>query len=492
MNLPRSSEVDLAETRSLKAPEVGQYASNADIDLACGLDQVLAGIGVSMSEEDIQKELSTQDENCECKKGMRPQVDRRQLLRGSVAALAGGGALVAASNAALADTAGARKWPVPSDPTKEQGRMMGEDRGYGLRSQFETETRWWAKTRTTSYTPLAKQQGIITPSGLHFERHHAGIPEIDPAKHSLVIHGHVQRPMKYTVEDIKRFPSISRIHFIECAGSTGSQFSKIGAKDVQRTHGLLSTSEWTGVSVSTLLKQVGLKDGAAWVLAEGADAAMMTRSIPLDKMLDNAFVAYAQNGESIRPEQGYPLKLLLPGWEGNTHIKWLRRLHVSDKPFMTREETSKYTDILTKTGKSRIFTFTMEAKSVIAFPSGEMKLPRPGFYEITGTAWSGRGKIRHVEITTDGGKSWSLASLQDPIHSISQTRFRFPWVWDGKPTVIASRATDETGYMQPTHAQLKEARGLLAAGVTYHMNAIQHWGIKEDGEVYHWHPFVHG
>jgi sulfane dehydrogenase subunit SoxC len=219
---------------------------------------------------------------------------------------------------------------------------------------------------------------------------------------------------------------------------------------------------------------------------------MMTRSIPLDKMLDNAFVAYAQNGESIRPEQGYPLKLLLPGWEGNTHIKWLRRLHVSDKPFMTREETSKYTDILTKTGKSRIFTFTMEAKSVIAFPSGEMKLPRPGFYEITGTAWSGRGKIRHVEITTDGGKSWSLASLQDPIHSISQTRFRFPWVWDGKPTVIASRATDETGYMQPTHAQLKEARGLLAAGVTYHMNAIQHWGIKEDGEVYHWHPFVHG
>jgi len=205
--------------------------------------------------------------------------------------------------------------------------------------------------------------------------------------------------------------------------------------------------------------------------------------------LSDALIVFAQNGEAMRPEQGYPMRLFLPGWEGNISIKWLRRLEVSDKPYYTREETSKYSDLITTTGKSRIFTFTMEAKSVITFPSGEMKLPGAGFYEITGLAWSGRGKIARVEISTDGGKTWSLASLQDPVLAISQTRFRFPWIWDGKPAVIQSRATDESGYSQPTHQQLIAERGPLESGSSfYHMNAIQSWGIAADGSVKNVHP----
>jgi len=254
-------------------------------------------------------------------------------------------------------------------------------------------------------------------------------------------------------------------------------------KTVQGTHGLLSTSEWTGVQFSTLAREVGLKDGAGWVLAEGADSAVMTRSIPLEKLLADAIIAYAQNGEALRPEQGYPLRLILPGWEGNTHIKWLRRLDVSDKPFMTREETSKYTDLLGN-GKARQFSFTMEAKSVITFPSGEMKLPGPGFYEITGLAWSGRGRIARLEVSVDGGKNWNLAALQDPVLPICTTRFRFPWFWNGQPSVLQSRATDETGYVQPTLQQLVDIRGLAGPfGSVYHLNAIQSWSVAADGSV---------
>jgi len=277
---------------------------------------------------------------------------------------------------------------------------------------------------------------------------------------------------------------------MECSGTTGSEIMKAREPTVQRTHGLVSTSEWTGVPLSILLKQTGLKPGAAWALAEGADAAVMTRSVPIDKCLSDALIVFAQNGEAIRPEQGYPMRLFLPGWEGNISIKWLRRLEVSDKPYYTREETSKYTDLITTTGKSRIFTFTMEAKSVITFPSGKMKLPGAGFYEITGLAWSGRGKIARVEISTDGGKNWSLAALQEPVLPICQTRFRFPWLWDGTPSVIQSRATDETGYSQPTHKQLVDERGPLESGsLFYHMNAIQSWGIAADGSVKNVHPF---
>jgi sulfane dehydrogenase subunit SoxC len=332
-------------------------------------------------------------------------------------------------------------------------------------------------------TPLDKGLGNITPSGLHFERHHGGIATINPARHFLFVHGMVERPKKYGMSDIKRFPSVSRVLFIECSGNSLTEWKKPTLKTVQGTHGLLSTSEWTGVRFADLAREVGLKPGAAWVLAEGADSAVMTRSIPLEKLLTDGIIAYGQNGEALRPEQGYPLRLILPGWEGNTHIKWLRRLDVSDKPFMTREETSKYTDLM-KDGKARQFTFTMEAKSVITFPSGEMKLPGPGFYEVTGLAWSGRGKIDRVEVSTDGGKTWALAHLQDPILPICTTRFRFPWMWDGKPAVLQSRCTDETGYMQPTLKQLVDIRGANGPfGSFYHLNAVFSWAVAADGSV---------
>jgi sulfane dehydrogenase subunit SoxC len=209
----------------------------------------------------------------------------------------------------------------------------------------------------------------------------------------------------------------------------------------------------------------------------------MTRSIPLEKLLRDAIIAYGQNGEAIRPEQGYPLRLILPGWEGNLHIKWLRRLEISDKPFMTREETSKYTDLLGN-GKARQFTFTMDAKSVITFPSGEMKLPGPGFYEVSGLAWSGHGRIARVEVSSDGGKSWAIAQLQEPILPVSTVRFRFPWLWDGKDAILQSRAVDETGYVQPTLKRLVDIRGLSGPfGSIYHLNAIQSWAVAADGSV---------
>jgi sulfane dehydrogenase subunit SoxC len=428
------------------------------------------------------------DQDCPCKEGMFPRPSRRQLLHGA-AALAGGGSLALLAGGARAEApAGAVEYEVPDDPTKVQGRLTGDDGGYGTRAQFETEVRWRFPTATQesswTMTPLEHGRGIITPSGLHFERHHGGIPVIDPARHTLIVHGMVERPKKYTITDLERFPSTSRMYFIECSGNGLTEWREPTLKTVQGTHGLTSTSEWTGVPLSTILREVGVKDGAAWILAEGADAAVMTRSVPLDKAWSDALLAYGQNGEAIRPEQGYPLRLLLPGWEGNTHIKWLRRLEISDQPFMTREETSKYTDLLSS-GKARQFSFVMEAKSVITFPSGEMKLPGPGFYEVTGLAWSGRGRIERVEVSADGGQSWQLASLQEPILPVCHTRFRYPWRWDGNPAVLQSRCQDETGYLQPTLQQLVEVRGLGGGkfGSIYHLNAIQSWQVASDGSV---------
>jgi sulfane dehydrogenase subunit SoxC len=455
---------------------------------ALEIEQAVARLGERITEAQA-RELAVQ-EDCECKQGMFVLApSRRQLFGGAgLVAAVGMTAMLPGASQAMAPP-GAVEYPVPRDPTKEPGRVMGTDGGYGSRSQFESEVRWSNPARVASFTPLQAGYGVITPSGLHYERHHAGIPNIDPARHRLVIHGMVDRPIKYSLADLKRFPTVSRTYFLECSGSTFTEIMKATEPTVQRTHGLVSTSEWTGVPLSTLLKQTGLKPGAAWVLAEGSDAAVMTRSVPIDKCLSDALVVFAQNGEAIRPEQGYPMRLFLPGWEGNISIKWLRRLEVSDKPYYTREETSKYTDLVTTTGKARIFTFTMEAKSVITFPSGEMKLPGPGFYEITGLAWSGRGKIARVEISTDSGKTWNLASLQDPVLPICQTRFRFPWVWNGTPAIIQSRATDETGYTQPTHQQLIAERGPLESGpLFYHMNGIQSWAIEPDGSVKNVHP----
>ena len=455
---------------------------------AKAIEEALGRIGEPISEAQA-KALSAR-EDCDCKEGMFALAGtRRQLFGGAGLAAAVGMTAMLPRAAAAKAPPGAAEYPVPADPTKEQGRMMGIDGGYGLRSQFESEVRWFNPTRSASFTPMQNGYGIITPSGLHYERHHGGIPTIDPAKHRLIIHGLVDRPIKYSLADLRRFPTVSRTYFMECSGTTGRELMQATEPTVQRSHGLVSTSEWTGVPLSALLKQTGLKAGAAWVLAEGADAAVMTRSVPIDKCLSDALIVFAQNGEAIRPEQGYPMRLFLPGWEGNISIKWLRRLEVSDQPYYTREETSKYTDLITKTGKARIFTFTMEAKSVITFPSGEMKLPGPGFYEVTGLAWSGRGKIARVEVSIDGGKTWSLAALQDPVQPICQTRFRFPWIWDGTAMVLQSRATDETGYTQPTHQQLIAERGPLEApGMMYHMNAIQSWGVAADGSVKNVHP----
>ena len=452
------------------------------------IEEALGRIGEPITEDQAKQFAALED--CECKNGMFAlAATRRQLFGGAGLVAAVGMTAMLPRSAGAEAPPGAVEYPVPPDSTKEPGRMMGIDGGYGSRSQFETEVRWINSTRTAGFSPLQSSYGTITPSGLHYERHHAGIPNIDPARHRLIIHGMVDRPIKYSLADIKRFPTVSRTYFLECSGTTGGEIMKAREPTVQRTHGLISTSEWTGVPLSTLLKQTGLKPGAAWVLAEGADAAVMTRSVPIDKCLSDALIVFAQNGEAMRPEQGYPMRLFLPGWEGNISIKWLRRLEVSDKPYYTREETSKYTDPITTIGKSRIFTFMMEAKSVITFPSGEMKLPGPGFYEITGLAWSGRGKIARVEVSTDGGKSWNLASLQDPVLAISQTRFRFPWIWDGKPVVIQSRATDDTGYSQPTHQQLIAERGALESGsLFYHMNAIQSWAVAADGSVKNVHP----
>ncbi|RNI15285.1 sulfite dehydrogenase (plasmid) [Paracoccus sp. TD-10] len=411
---------------------------------------------------------------------MFPGLSRRGMLLGGALL---GGALLGARPARAEAPPGAIEYPVQPDPTREQGRVILEDGGYGSRSQFENEIRWRYPTASLdsswSLTPLASGHGIITPSGLHFERHHAGIPNIDPQRHSLILHGMVDKPLRLTMDDLKRMPSVSRIVFIECSGNGLTEWEKPTLRTVQGTHGLTSTSEWTGVRLSTVLNEAGLQDGAAWILAEGADAAVMTRSIPIDKAMDDAILAYAQNGEALRPEQGYPLRLLLPGYEGNTQIKWLRRLEIGDKPFMTREETLKYTDLLAD-GTARQFTLTMDAKSVITFPSGAMRLPRPGFYEITGLAWSGRGRIAEVEVSADGGQSWTQAALQEPVLDKCHTRFRLPWIWDGAEAVLQSRCTDDTGYRQPTLAELVQARGTKSV---YHLNAIQSWRVAQDGEV---------
>ena len=427
-------------------------------------------------------------EDCPCRDGMfaTRRADRRRFL---FAAGSGAAFALAAGRARAAEKvpAGAVHFDVPDDPTKEQGRPVADDGGYGSRSQFESAVRELYpmpnQNNSWSLTPLAALVGNITPSGLHFERHHGGIPSIDPNRHSLVVHGMVGTPKRFSMSDLRKLPSVTRKHFIECSGNGLTEWKKPTMKTVQQTHGLLSTSEWTGVLFSTLAREVGLKEGGTWVLAEGSDAAVMTRSVPMEKMLRDAIIAYGQNGEAIRPEQGYPIRLLLPGYEGNTHIKWLRRLEVSDKPFMTREETSKYTDLWSD-GRARQFSLDMDAKSVITFPSGDMRLPGPGFYTIGGLAWSGRGRVQSVEVSLDAGKSWYPAHLDSVPEPMCTVRFSFPWTWDGKPAVLQSRCIDETGYRQPTLQQLVAIRGDHGPYASiYHLNAIQSWAVAGDGGV---------
>jgi sulfane dehydrogenase subunit SoxC len=358
-------------------------------------------------------------------------------------------------------------------------------RSYGDRSAFEKSVRYFNPGMYpgtgSALTPLQDLYGIITPSALHFERLHAGVPTIDPARHQLLVDGLVENPLIFTMKDLERMLSVSRIHFIECAGNSGSEHLGQPRDTPQRSHGLVSCAEWTGVPLSTLLEQVGVKPAGRWVLAEGADACRLARSIPIEKALDDIVVAYGQNGEALRPEQGYPLRLVVPGWEGNVNIKWLSRLEVIDQPAMTRDEAAYYTDPL-PSGKARQFTFVMEAKSLITRPAGGQKLDEPGFYEIIGLAWSGCGRIAQVEISVDNGCTWQKAVLQEPILSKAFTQFRLPWNWNGDETTIASRCQDETGYWQPTREQLVKARGMLA---TDHYNGIKWWRVKKTGEITH-------
>jgi sulfane dehydrogenase subunit SoxC len=336
-------------------------------------------------------------------------------------------------------------------------------------------------TAASSNTPLQDLHGIIVPNGLHYTRHHAGVPNVDPDVHRLLVHGAVARPLLFTMDDLVRFPSVSRIHFLECSGNSPLwRADHINpAWTVQDTHGLLSCSEWTGVKLSTVLAEVGADPAATWMLAEGADGAALTRSIPIEAVLDDAILAYAQNGERIRPEQGYPLRLLLPGFEGNTNVKWLRRLKLASAPFETREETSRYTGLLPD-GKARQFVFVMEVKSVITRPSAGQTMGPPGFHEIQGLAWSGAGRITQVDVSTDGGAQWQRATLQDPVLPKCLTRFRLPWHWDGQPAQLMSRAVDDTGAVQPTREALIQARGTHSV---YHFNGLVGWQVDPHGEI---------
>jgi sulfane dehydrogenase subunit SoxC len=404
---------------------------------------------------------------------------RRGFLKASLAVGTGvSGALTSNNASAQSNTF------LEIDPwTKTQGSTFVNP-PYGLPSKYEREVvrripNPPAIFLTSSRTPIQNLHGIITPNGLHFERHHAGVPDINPDQHRLVVHGLVDRPMIFSMENIMRFPSESKIYFMECSGNSAAELKRSANNTAQQIHGLISCCEWTGVRVSTLLQECGIKPQATWVLAEGADGAAMTRSIPLSKMLDDAILAYAQNGEMLRAEQGYPLRLFLPSYEGNMSIKWLRRLKLGTEPWQTREETSAYTD-LRENGKALQFTFKMEVKSVITQPSGMMKLKSKGFYEISGIAWSGNGKIRRVEVSTDAGKTWQEAMLQEPVMDKSLVRFRYPWVWDGAPAVLMSRAVDTSGDVQPTMEALIKTK---SANTFYHNNAIQPWRVAANGEV---------
>lgn len=411
---------------------------------------------------------------------MTRKLSRREMLAGTAAAL---GATALGASAAEADApatpAVQDAVTVPADPTKLQGLPTSP---LGARSPFVKPVRGPQTGMTTgsSNTPLQDLSGPITPADLHFERHHAGIPVIDPAKHRLMIHGLVEREVVLTLDDLKRLPQVTRTYFVECSGNGRNAFRDPKPDmTAQKVSGMLSTSEWTGVPLATLFREVGAKSEASWFLAEGGDACLMTRSVPMSKAWDDALVVWAQNGEPLRPAQGYPLRLLLPGWEGNINVKWLRRLELGTRPWRTRWETSKYTDPVPG-AKAREFTFENDVKSIITTPSHPGKLTARGWHSVQGLAWSGRGRVTRVEVSADGGRSWSDAEFMGLSLPKAAVSFQWMFEWKGGEHVLLSRATDEAGYVQPTRAVLLEARGL---GTDYHFNQIVGWKVARDGAV---------
>lgn len=420
----------------------------------------------------------------EAKKG------RRDFIRNAFAAAAAGAAVPVAM---------AQGNPVPVEggdvnilnlPAHSVGLGQGvaQNDGYGKPSQYESGVQRRQSpglTQTTqssvSFAPLQSLFGIVTPSGLHFERHHQGWWDIDPSKHRLMINGMVKAAKVFTLDEIMRLPSVSRFHFIECGANTAVDWGNVAVPTVQYTHGMVSCSEFTGVPLITLLEMAGadLKNGK-FVLAEGADGSSMTRTIPMSLIKSGeVFVAYGQNGEMLRPENGYPLRLIVPGIQGVSWVKYLRRIEVGDMPYASKDEAVHYIDLM-PSGQHRQYSGLQECKSVVTTPSGGQVLLDKGFYNVTGLAWSGKGKIKKVDVSVDGGRNWRTARLESPVLSKALTRFNIDWIWDGKPAIIQSRATDDTGFVQPTYKQLRAVRGTRSI---YHNNAIQSWLVQENGEV---------
>jgi sulfane dehydrogenase subunit SoxC len=397
-----------------------------------------------------------------------------------------------AASATLA--AGAARAEFKGDPNilelPEHSKALGQPvaaRPYGMPSKFESnlqrrESPGLTRVAASSvaFTPLQGLFGIITPSGLHFERHHQGWWDIDPSKHRLMVMGMVANPKVYTMDDLMRLPSLSRFHFLECGANTAMEWGQVSVPTVQYSHGMLSCSEFTGVKLSTLLDDCGFdRKKAKVLLAEGADGSGMTRTINIANALDDAMVAYAMNGEMLRPENGYPLRLVVPGVQGVSWVKWLRRIEVGDQPWGAKDESIHYMDLMPD-GTHRQYSSIQECKSVITTPSGGQTLLDKGFYNVTGVAWSGRGTIRRVDVSVDGGRNWRTARLESPLLPKCLSRFNINWVWDGSPAVLQSRAIDSTGYVQPKINQLRDVRGTRSI---YHNNAIQSWKVAESGEV---------
>jgi sulfane dehydrogenase subunit SoxC len=400
----------------------------------------------------------------------------------------GAAALTGAAIAALPARAQQKPDPLITE-VQDWNRYLGDgvdQRPYGTPSRFEKhivrrDVSWLTASPQSSvnFTPLHELDGIITPSGLCFERHHGGIADIDPASHRLMIHGLVEKPLVFTMEDIRRMPRQNHVHFLECAANSGMEWRGAQLNGCQFTHGMVHNVMYTGVPLKLLLAEAGLKPNATWLNLEGADSSGMNRSLPVVKALDDVLIAFAMNGEALRPEQGYPLRAVIPGWEGNLWVKWLRRIEAGDKPWQAREETSKYTDLLAD-GRSRRYSFIMDAKSVVTNPSPQAPLKHKGRNVLSGLAWSGRGTIARVDVTLDGGRNWQEARIDGPVLDKSLTRFYVDFDWAGQELLIQSRAIDSTGYLQPTKDELRKVRGVNSI---YHNNGIQTWHVKGNGET---------
>jgi sulfane dehydrogenase subunit SoxC len=416
------------------------------------------------------------------------QKSRRGFL-GGLGATAAGLSLVRTGDAQAQAPAQAKPDPAITE-IQDWNRYLGDGvaaNPYGKPSKFEKnvvrrDVEWLTASRESSvnFTPIHALDGIITPNGLCFERHHGGSPEIDPSKHRLMINGLVDRPLVFTMEDLKRFPGrVNKVFFLECAANGGMEWKGAQLNGCQFTHGMVHNVMYTGIPLKVLLDEAGVKTNGKWVMPEGADSSAMTRSIPIEKAMQDCLVVWGMNGEALRQEQGYPLRIVVPGWEGNMWVKWLRRLEVGDEPWHHREETSKYTDLLAD-GRSRRFTWIMDAKSVVTSPSPQAPLSHKGPNVLSGLAWSGRGTIQRVDVSIDGGKNWQTARLDGPVLPLSLTRFYVDFNWDGREMLIQSRAMDETGYVQPTKDELRKVRGLNSI---YHNNGIQTWLVRSNGET---------